>query len=222
MAYVITSLTNAISYINSLYEGDTTPPTAGDSDYVYWTSLLNVAINMWESEEGMLWRELFVNLEDASDGDKTTVADTFSYDLPSDFRFSASGYVWLGSGTSKTALKVINREEVQAYENTTERVCWFSGSTLEINPNLTITGGYTITYSYYKKATLLSDGTDTFEMSDPMFAVFYALSELRKDEGDTTSAAIATQKLEAMRTLNIMPAYLQESLDNVGDRGFGS
>lgn len=225
MAVVINTLDNAIGFINTLYEGDTTAPSSGDDDYTYWTSLLNIAIGLWENEEGVLWNELFVKLADAADGDTETVADTYSYDCPTDFRFPASGYVWLGSGTSKTALKVINQEELQAHENDTGYWCYFlmDGSpTLEINPNLTITGGYTISYNYYKKASKVSSSGDTFEMSDPMFAVFYALSELRRDEGDNTSAAIATQKLEGMKTLNMMPTWLQEDSTNYQDEGFGA
>ena len=225
MAVVINTLDNAIGFINTLYEGDTTAPSSGDDDYTYWTSLINIAIGLWENEEGVLWNELFVKLEDASTGDKTTADSTYSYDCPDDFRFTASSYVWLGSGTSKTALRVLKQEEIQAHANDTGYWCYFltDGSpTLEINPNLTITGGYTISYNYYKKASSLSASTDTFEMTDPMFAVFYALSELRRDEGDNTSAAIATQKLEAMKTLNMMPTWLQDDATNYQDEGFGT
>jgi hypothetical protein len=59
-------------------------------------------------------------------------------------------------------------------------------------------------------------------MADPMFAVFYALSELKKDEGDTSALSIATQKLEAMKTKNIMPSFYQDtSLRNRTEDGFG-
>jgi len=226
MAKIITDLDSAIDYINTLYESDSTAPSSGDEDYAVWTALLNIAVNLWENEEGMLWNELFVKLADASDGDKTTSAGDTSYDVPSDFRFPASGYVWLGSGTSKTAYKVIKQEEIQLYENTTSNWCYFlmDGSpTLEFNPNLTITGGYTISYNYYKNATKLTTGSDTFEMSDPMFAVYYVLSELRRDEGDALSASIATQKLEGMKTRNVMPTWFQsDNLMNKTDAGFGS
>lgn len=222
MAQVISTLADFIGYVNSLYELDSTAPSSGDEDYTVWTALANVAVNLWENEEGMLWNELFVKLVDAADGDKTTVADTFSYDLPTDFRFPASGFVWLGSGTNKSVLKVIKREEIQLYENDTSHWCYFTGSTLELNPNLTVEGDYTISYGYYKYATKLTTSTDTFEMSDPMFAVYYALAELKKEEGDTSAAVIATQKLEAMRTKNMMPTWYQEdSLQNKVSEGFG-
>ena len=55
MAKVISTLSDAITYINSLYDLDATAPTAGDEDYTVWTSLVNAAINLWETEEGVLW-----------------------------------------------------------------------------------------------------------------------------------------------------------------------
>lgn len=224
MAVVISSLTNAIAKLNSLYNGSSTPPSSGEEDYIVWTDLLNIAINIWENEEGVLWRELFVKLADAPDGTKTTTTAT-SYSVPSLFKFPNSAYVWLGSGTNRTPYKVVKQEDIQLYENNSENWCYFlmdTSPTLEFNPNLTITSGQTIAYNYYKKATALSSGSDTFEMGDPMFAVYYALSELKKEEGDTSALSIATQKLEAMRTLNSMVAKHQEdtTISPIGD-GFG-
>lgn len=225
MAKIISDLDDAIAYLNVLYEVDSTEPTSGDEDYLVWTALFNIAIDLWENEEGMLWKELFVKLADASDGDKTTTAGTNSYSVPTDFRFPASGYVWLGTGTNKTAYKVISQEKVQLYENDKGNWCYFlmdGTPTLEFNPNITLPNNYTISYNYYKYASKVSDGSDTFDMSDPMFAVYYALSELKKEEGDQTAAAIATQKLEAMRTKNIMGTNFQDNSlkDETGD-GFG-
>ena len=225
MAKILTDVEDAIEYLNTLYESDSTAPSSGDEDFTVWLALFNIAVSLWESEEGMLWKELFVKLADASDGDKTTVADDHSYTCPADFRFSASGWVWLGSGTNKTCLKVIRQEEIQLYGNDTSHWCYFlmdGTPTLELNPNLTVEGGYTISYNYYKNATKLTTGTNTFEMSDPMFAVYFALSELKKEEGDTLAASIATQKLEAMKTRNEMPAWFQsDAILNKTEDGFG-
>jgi len=225
MAKIIEDLDDAISYLNNLFESDSTAPTSGEEDYLVWTSLLNTGVNIWENEEGILWKELFVKLADAPDGDKTTVASTFSYDCPTLFRFPASGYVWLGAGNQKTPYQVISQEKAQLLENNQDNWCYFlmDGSpTLEFNPNLTIEGGNTITYNYYKFATKLSSGTDTFDMADPFFAIYYALSELKKDEGDTSSLTIATQKLESMKTRNTMPTWFEDdSLIDGSQDGFG-
>lgn len=222
MARVIQDLDDAIEYLNFLFEGDSTPPTSGEEDYDVWTGLFNIAINIWEQEEGVLWRDLFVKLSAAPDGDTTTSAGDHSYTLPTLFQFPASAYVWLGTGNQKVAYEVIPIERVQLLENNSDKWCYFTESTLEFNPNLTIQGSQTISYNYYKYATKLTTGTDTFEMSDPFFAVYYALSELKKDEGDTSALTIATQKLEAMKIKNIQPSWYQsDTLEDGMGTGFG-
>lgn len=224
MVATISTLNDFVSYLNTLLELSSSAPSAGEEDYTVWTALANIAINIWENEEGMLWKELFVKLADAADGDKTTEADTYSYDCPSDFKFPASAYVWLGTGANKTPFRVIKIEEVQLHENDTSNWCYFNlaDKTLEFNPNATIPDGETISYNYYKSAKKLTTGTDTFEMSDPMFAVYYALSELKKEEGDASAASLATQKLEAMKTKNEMPSWFQsDNLQNKTEEGFG-
>ncbi len=226
MAIVTSTLSDYITYLNTLYESSSSTPTAGDEDYVVWTSLANIAINTWENEEGILWNELFVKLADASDGDKTTTAADYSYAVPTLFKFPACGYVWTGTGTTKLDYQIIRMEELQLYENNTDRWCYFlmdTTPTLEFNPNLTLTTGETITYEYYKKATKLSTGTDTFEMSDPMFAVYFALAELKKEEGNAGELQMAMAKLEAMKTKNVMPSWFQK--DQFKDKvtgGFGA
>lgn len=225
MSNIITDVDDYIDQLNTLYNFSSTPPTSGDEDYSVWLNLANTAINMWENEEGMLWNELFVKLSDAADGDKTTAAADYSYACPTNFRFPASGRVWLGSGQDKVPYTVIKQHELQLYENSTENWCYFlmDGSpTLEFNPNLTINGSQTISYAYYKNASKVTTGTSTFDMSDPMFAVYFALSELKKEEGNAAELAIATQKLDAMKTFNEMPAWLQEyNFINRTEPGFG-
>ena len=221
MAKIIDTLDDAIEYVNSLYEIDSTAPSFGDEDYTVCTSLINVAINIWESEEGMLWKELFVKLDDALTGDKTASAGDYSYDTPTDFIFPASGYVWIGDNTNKTPYKVYKINDQQLYENNKGNWCYFTVDTLEFNPNCDVKAG-TIRYNYYKYATKMTAAANTFEMSDPLFAVYYVISELKKEEGDTTSASIASQKLEAMRTKNEMASWEQEdSILSTTDAGFG-
>lgn len=222
MAKIVSTLGDAIGYLNTLYNGSTDVPVQGDEDYTVWASLMCIAISLWENEEGMLWKELFVKLADASDGTKTITAGTYTYTVPTNFKFPSSGYVWLGSGSNKTAMKVLRQEDLQLYENDTGNWCYFlldTTPTLEFNPNCTLRTGDTISYTYYKTASQVATATDTFDMADPMFCVYYALSELKKEEGDTSSLTIATQKLEAMRTRNVMPAYWQEQTMTVKTKG---
>ncbi len=210
MAAILSTLTQAITKLNTLYNGSSTPPAAGEEDYIVWTDLLNIAINIWENEEGMLWKELFVKSSAASSGTLTTTAGIYSYSLPTDFRFPVSSYLWTGVNYNKSATRIISPTELQLYENNTGGFAYFLNGSLEFNPNMTIRGGNPLVYSYYKKATALSTASSIFEMSDPMFAVYYALSELKKEEGDTSALSVATQKLEAMKTLNSMGAEFQD------------
>lgn len=219
MSKIITTLSDGIGYLNTLYNVSSTPPTSGEEDYIVWTSLFNIAKNLWETEE--LWKELAVKLSDAPDGDKTTNG-TNSYTLPTLFSFPMCGFVWVGSGTNKTAYKVIKIQEKQLHENDSSNWCYFTNTTLEFNPNLTMSTGDTITYEYYKFATKMTTGTDLFEMSDPLFAIYYALSELKKDEGDVSAGSIASQKLQKMKDINSSPAWFQsDNLLNQTEDGMG-
>jgi len=228
MARVIKTLNDYIDYLNVLFETDSSSPTSGEEDYTVWTDLANIAINLWENEEGVLWDELFVDVQATGSevaADKVTTASTYEYVLPTDFKFPASGYVWLGSGDNKTAYQVIKPQDVQLLENDGSRWCYFDFNSKKLcfNPNLQFNGGENINYRYYKFATKLSSGSDEFEMSDPMFAVYYALSELKKDEGDTSAGVIATQKLEAMKTMNMSGAWYQDdSFKSNIQEGFGT
>lgn len=222
MPKIITDVDDAISYLNSLLELDSSPPTSSDEDFTVWLRLFNIGINLWENEEGMLWNELFVKLQDAATGNKTTTAGDYSYTTPDDFVFCASGYVWLGSGTNKTAFKVIKQEELQLYENNTGNWCYFlmdTTPTLEFNPNCQIPDGANINYNYYKEASQVTTGASEFEMSDPMFVVYYALAQLTKEEGNAEPLNVSSQKLEAMKVKNIMPTYFQEDVSI--ESGFG-
>jgi hypothetical protein len=224
MAQIITTLDNFISYVNSLYNSSSTAPVSGDEDYVVWTALANLSINVWEQEEGTLWNELFVKLADAPDGTKITTT-ALSYTVPTLFSFPACGFVWLGDGTNKTKYKVIPAKDKQLYENDKGNWCYFlmdGTPTLEFNPNLTMTSGQTITYEYYKFATALSTGSSTFEMKDPMFAVYFTLAELKKEEGNSGELQMASQKLEAMKTKNEMPSWFQDNSFVMNSNGFGN
>jgi hypothetical protein len=221
MAQVCKNLTDCVKHLNTLYNSSSTPPNAGEEDYLIWTDLINIAVDNWEGEEGMMWKELFKTLAAASDGDKVTTTTT-SYALPTNFNFPNSAYVWLGDGTNRTPYKVIRIEEVGLYPNDIGKWCYFTTSTLEFNPNLSISAGQTISYNYYAHATAVSAGADVLEMSSPMYAVYYALSELKKEEGDISAAALANGNMEAMKTQNFMTADFQSNdTKNPIGSGFG-
>jgi len=228
MAVIIQTLADFVSYLNTLYESDSTAPSSGDEDYTVWTALANIAINIWEREEGVNWKELHTNLSDASDGDTAIEDDDWDYDCPTDFDHVVGKVRLVSTSGISSYFNVISSKEVPLADDTSGQWCYFtgnisSGHDIHFNPDLNLTTGDTITYEYYKKATKLSATTDKFEMSDPMFAVYYALSELKKEEGNADEIAIATQKLEAMRVSNMSPSEEESnSIINRSEAGFGA
>lgn len=213
MARINNTLTDLVKRINTLYNSSSTPPNPGEEDYLIWTDLICIAISLWETEEGMVWREMFTSLSNAADGTKTTTTAN-SYAVPTNFNFPNSAFVWLGSGNQQIPYKVIKQEDIQLYENDSGNWCYFlmdTTPTLEFNPNLTMTAGQTINYNYYKYASPVATGTDIIEMSDPGYCIYYALSELKKEEGDVSALSIANQKMESMKTKNFMTAQFQEN-----------
>ena len=224
MAQTISTLTDFINYVNTMYNTSSTPPIAGEEDYLVWTNLANIAINTWENDD--LWQELYVQLSAAPNGVKTTTDGVYSYACPTLFKFPACGYVWLGTELSKSPYKVIDITEKQLYEDNADSWCYFikgASPSLQFNPNCLIPDDQTITYQYYKKASKVSSGTDVFEMSDPMFAVYFVLAELKKDEGNSGELQMAAEKLTRMKDMNEMPSWFQTNqLNNKIGVGFNN
>jgi len=223
---IINTLSDAIDYINVLYEGDSTSPSDGDEDYEVWQKLLNIAISIWEREEGVLWKELFTTLSAATDGDKTIAASDWDYNCPTDFVFPV-GYVRV-VGNKTSVFSVVQPQDVQLLDSSKGNWCYFTGNSstgfdLHFNPSVSLETGATIKYEYYKTASQVTSASSVFEMADPMFAVYYVLGELKKDEGDTSGFNIATQKLESMKVLNDMTGWYQnDTVDNPVQDGFNT
>jgi hypothetical protein len=209
----------------SIYEGDADTPASGEDEYTLATRYSNAAINMWYREGGMLWNELWVKLEDAATGDKTTADGTLVYDCPTDFHFPG-GHVRLvdAAGVSKY-FSVITQEKSQLFDQLSDSVCWFTGNPqdgYDLNFLNDPDGTYTISYEYYKTPTELSATSDVPEMTDPYFIVWYVVWRLYKNDGqhDESNEAkdIWIGKLSQMKDQNIMPAWYQDN--RIEDRNF--
>lgn len=199
-----------------LVEGNTSYPST--SDDIYQTRLQRVAtaVRNWENEEGVFWNELYTRLADASDGDKTIVSGTSEYDAPSDFRLPL-GYLRLvdGSGNS-TYYRKIKPHDVQLYDGTANKLWYVTGSKatgykIHIIPEPDDTvDGYTISYEYYKYATVPSSGSDIFEMSDPLYVAYWAAAEELREENPGLAdyyTQVALNKLNAMKIKNGSPTW---------------
>lgn len=167
--------------IHRIYAGDTDYPASGSEDYNIRTGFINDAIHIWANTEGIYWRELFKNLSDATDGDKTATIDDTTYNTPSDFLFIASFLKITDTDNSTTYYRFVKPENVlkELATNPSAKFFYITGSPSSgyiININNPKAG--TIEYSYYKIPKELSNATDKPEMSQPYFIVFHVLEQL--------------------------------------------
>lgn len=185
------TLNEAVQIVYRRWQQSTDYPDSTAEDYLIIKGALNDAINKWggtAQEDSVKWKELFTNLADASDGDKTTTASTSQYDAPSDF-VEISSFVKMTDSDSQSLYYPYKKQDdvLRALkENTSEQFFYITGNSgsgykININP-APISTGNTIAYSYYKLPTELSATTDTFEMSRPYFAVYDALASILEEE----------------------------------------
>lgn len=181
-------------------------------------ALVNDKINMWENEDGILWRELFVTVNDTLDSNG-------EFDL-TDFILPANDLV-----IGDERYEYISPELLQANQyNEAGNVFTITGGDgekkLSVYPN---PGFANFSLRYYKKARTYTSTTDLnhVEMADPYFIVNAVVSELFLDDGDTEKAGvaiqIATQKLDAMKTKNAtVPVFVDTKQADYNFNGFGN
>lgn len=217
------TITQAMTAIHTLYAGNADTPGSSTDDWTVRLELIKAAVNLWETDKGMIWNELWTSLTDAADGDKTAVASTLAYDMPTDFRFLGA-WIRTVSGSNQYLWRVISPAEGQAWKVNvpSENLVYVTGNDSDgfvLNFSTQPTAGHTIDYPYYKSAAALTTGTDVLEMHDPYFAVHYAVAKLHEQDGDGDRANlaldIANSKLMSMRTLNAMkPEYQKNQMQD--------
>lgn len=206
---------NAIlDIVYALYEGDATGWTTTSDEYLAGRVYANAAINRWEFYEQTNWRELWVTLTDAADGDTTLTAGTSSYDCPTDMIKLSSFVRTLDASSNPTFWQVVPLSKVPSLAGSTGyKYCYLTGNIkggfdLHFNPSITLTTGHTIEYEYYKAATQFAAITDTTEMPDPYFIVYFVLSRFHENDNESGKSSKAFQEAEArlenMRTNNII------------------
>jgi len=171
---------------------------------------------------------LFTELSDASDGDKTASDTISTYDCPSDF-LELNSYVKIGSNNYEPiSVKDKRRREISDPKG---YWCYISGSEkngfkLNVNSEISLTAGDTISYDYYKTVSLFANTTDTSEMKDPYFLVYFVLSRLYKNDGESYQDEFtkAEARLEQMAVDNMtgyqgVPDNIQETPIEID--GFG-
>jgi hypothetical protein len=221
---------------NSFYllEKDSDVWASTDSEYLTARGFLNMGVQRWSSYDNTTWRELWTDLNSASNGNKTVSSAVWTYDTPTDF-VRPGGYVTTtDSAGGVTFYKVLPNEEVGKYATSPDNWVYFkgnkhSGITLEFNPLCTPTVGGTINYPYYKSATQSSATSTVLELSDPNFLSYFIAAHM-SDSSDTVEPnffAVAEGLLKQMKSVNNSSVWgvdfnIEPSLDNYVGFGTGS
>jgi len=225
------TLQDIMKKIHILVEGNTNYPGTSEDSYLTRLQRVETAVRNWENEEGVLWNELFVSLADASDGDKTVSNGTSEYSAPSDFKYPLGYLRLVDSSSNSTYYKLIKPGDVQLYDDSSAKVWYVTGNEstgykIHILPTPGSTeDGYTIQYEYYKKATIPSNPSDVFEMSDPLYVAYWVAAEELREEDPALSdyyMQVAINKLNAMKLRNDMPTWWEEHGIQDVYSGFGS
>lgn len=205
--------------IHVLYENATDTPAVGDEDFDIRQTLINQAIKEWEIHEGMLWNELWTTWT------YTTVSDSVTIPLPTDFLYFAGGVLVNGY-----SYNVIRPEQKTEYQES-DYVCWVTGKTgaKSLRFLTTVATGTSIEADYYKEA-LISDDEVTIsevpDMAQPLFIEYWVLAELHASDNNT--AGYNRAKQEADKYLSYMviknaqnPPYQPNNLPDLLTMPFG-
>lgn len=218
---------NIIQSVYYLVEIDSEPWGETDDEYLTARGLANIAINRWHKYENTTWNELITNLTDSAvllGGDKVTVDATYSYDCPSDFVRPVS-LVRIGG----ELFDVKKPQQLAELNESGQNFVYFTGNPkdgykMNINKNLTVVGGKTIEYEYYKTPSTFSSKTSETEMSDPYFIVYFIAAHMGDEGINTDYFQMAEARLEQMRSVNMSGLFgvsdnINNSLDS--NSGFG-
>lgn len=180
-------------------------------EYLTARGILNASVGRWEFFDNTRWRELWTTLTASATGDKTTTADDYTYTAPTTMRYPSS-WVRTISGSNTWRWEVISPEKLGSYAGHLGKWCYFTGNpidgfTLHFNPMETLITGDTIEYEFYKIANQTDATTDTIEMQDPWFSVYYVAAHMADGGVDTDFYDMAEARLDQMKTANHSQLY---------------
>ena len=213
--------------LHQLYQGDTSTPASTEEDYEVRTKLLEVAINLWASERGVAWRELFYTASGT-----TSLGSTISLSSFTDYKYAA-GYLRIKiDGTNWTYIPIYDVTKAELYKNSANnpQFAYITGNKktgFTINLSFTVAASLSWELPYYKDPFIPSTGSNVIEMADPLFAVYYVLSKLHETDGEgdraTLAYQLANEKLGAMKLQNSKAPPWQDNAvpDLLMDQGVG-
>jgi hypothetical protein len=184
-------------------------PASTDDEYPIARRLCNEAINRWAGYDGTYWRELFTTLSLA--GETQTIATaTIEYSAPDDFK-EAGGFLTLRDPDTNATVQripIIEPQDAQ-FKGDDSVYCFFTGDpsnghTLHINPTPTAPLiGCTLDYVYYKKPTLMVDGSSATEMREPYFMVHRMLANRFRGSRNPYYGSAKTDAEDVLKTMKM-------------------
>jgi hypothetical protein len=216
-----------------LYETDDAGWDTTSAEYLSGRAFANAAIKRWENYQNTVWNELWTTLTASTQTVptlvKTLTASTYTYTCPTDFRRPSSWVRTLDANNVETVWEVVKPQQIATLGESHDNFCYFTGNTksgytLNFNPEVTLTTGHTINYEYYKNATQFAAITDTTEVPDPYYIVYYVLARFLKNDGEDYGEERSQWQdlLENMRTENITGYFgISDAIPTVNKFGFG-
>jgi hypothetical protein len=207
--------------INTLVSNDNDTPSSNDDEWGTRSNLIYQAIGNWESAD-VLWNELWTTYSG------TALSGNTTYDIGADdFRFPG-GYLRLVLNDVTNYVLIIKPELAQAYTSAGQKAVYFTGSNLDGRVlNLTWTPasgdgtyGATFYFDYYKYAENPSAVSDTVEMSDPNYIVYWVAAQKNLLESKNNQYSVydgrATECFDNMRIMNdLLPEHQNNVVENI-------
>ncbi len=162
-----------------LYRGQATVPASTDREYQLGIKLANNAIRRWDRADGTLWNELYTTAQTETGQNTDLSVDTTvtNYSGPDNMRKCGS-VVRLTDPSDSTRfvkLRVVSNGDIYAKSDNIPYAYFVGGANagwvLYLVGNITSYNGWDIDYGYYKKPTLIEDGSTITEVSDPNFII---------------------------------------------------
>lgn len=196
-------IADCLKSIYKRFEKSADDPDITGEDYTIRMEYCNSAIDKWENESGIEWKELFGTLSQTlSNGvyNNNTGAGTLE-----NFKRPA-GSLYIGTDRYQYVRPERIEKEVDMFP--TKKIYTVTGSRGQFSINVypVVDGAFTLNYRKY--ATKYSTGTETEEiqMADPEFVIYDVLTALYLEDDNNTQASvcgqIATAKMDSMRLAN--------------------
>lgn len=203
------------------FEKSTDAPDKTSEDYLVRLRYVRKAIDKWENEQGIEWKELYGTIigtltNGICNDNVTTLVD---FKRPAGF---------LKIGDDKYEYVRPERVESEQRMNENKKIYTVTGSkgTFSINVYPAVSDSFTL--DYRKEATKFYTGNETthIQMSDPSFIIHDVLGQLYLDDDNGSQANVeiqtASAKMDAMRLANEVQPFNNNYQPEDDFDGFGN